>query len=272
MWGIPDNKKTWGIHDWSFLSSQEPFNNVPSSLDLSKSTYVCFIYNMQDFSLYWIGQIGGSTSVPPSQKWQYWIVILFLQFSHPVERFEGKEQTCFILVSPAFSWACGPHTLLNECMNESVPKGQWNILCGAQISPLCLTAFQTLNLEVLTCVPANGALRCPRAMPRASGLTVCCLKDPPKGMPTRDKERTKTTVLKCKEGMRSSRKLPRKENPRKDFGSIVPRCFQVLSPFAVAWKTATLESRENKAEELWGFPKLKQNCISLKCAHTLTHT
>lgn len=67
-------------------------------------------------------------------------------------------------------------------------------------------------------------------------------------------------------------KAPQERKPPKDFGSIVPRCFQVVCPFAVAWKTATLESRENKAGELWGFPKLKQNCISLKCAHTLTHT
>ena len=58
-----------------------------------------------------------------------------------------------------------------------------------------------------------------------SASTVCCLKNPPWGMQTRDEERTKATILKCKEGMCSSRKLPREENAQNPLEALCPDVF-----------------------------------------------
>lgn len=58
-----------------------------------------------------------------------------------------------------------------------------------------------------------------------SGLTMCCPQDPPWGMQTRDKERTKGIILKYTEGMCSSRKLSREENTRKPLEALCPDVF-----------------------------------------------
>lgn len=153
-------------------------------------------------------------------------------------------------------------------MNECSAYGPWIILSSALHS--ALQPFKYWNLKFL---PVCLQLELWDVLILYQGLThwfVCCLKDPPWGKQTRDKERTKAVVLKHEEGMCSSRKFPGKKMPERLRKHYVQMFSSHLSN-CCCLQSCWVRVRENKAGELWGFPKLKQNCISLKCAHTLTH-
>lgn len=103
-----------------------------------------------------------------------------------------------------------------------------------------------------------------------SALTVCCLNGPPRGKQTREEKRTKARVLKCQEDMPFGRKFPKKKTPE-SLGKDYIQMFSSHLSICCCLRSCWVRVRANKAGALGGFLKLKENCISLKCAHTLTN-
>jgi len=100
------DKKTEGTHHWIFSRVPKALRACLLSSTFQSLLLLVLYIRSRIFSLYLAGGIGKTTSTPSSQGGSAELLFSFTLFSLPVEYFEDKMQTSFILLSSAPGHDC----------------------------------------------------------------------------------------------------------------------------------------------------------------------